>query len=63
MSVSDAPFWAWWLVPVGITTVVAVGVAVAHHEWRPRRHENALDDGYLQFRRAMARLRAGRGPR
>jgi len=57
-SVADAPFWAWWLAPVGVTAIVAVGAAVAHRERRRNRHEDEMDD-YGDFRRAMERVRGG----
>ena len=63
MSAADAPFWAWWLAPVGVTAVVAVVAAVGRRERGPDRHEDTLDDDYLDFRRAMARVRqSGRRP-
>jgi hypothetical protein len=66
LSVSEAPFWAWWLAPVGITAVVAVGAAVSHRErhrhQRRARHGEVFDD-YADFRRAMARVRRGGGRR
>jgi hypothetical protein len=58
-SVANAPFWAWWLAPVGVTAIVALGAAVAHRERRPNRHEDEMDD-YSDFRRAMERVRGGR---
>jgi hypothetical protein len=56
VSASDAPFWAWWLAPAGVTAVVAVVAAVARRERGTDRHDT-LDDDYLAFRRAMIRVR------
>jgi membrane protein implicated in regulation of membrane protease activity len=62
VSVANAPFWAWWLAPAGVTAVVAVVATVAHRERRRDRHEDAMDD-YGDFRRAMERLRGSGGRR
>ena len=54
VSLSDAPFWMWWLAPVAITAVVAVGAAVAGRERRgPDRPDDSIED-YQRFRRALA---------
>ena len=63
VSLSDAPFWAWWLAPVGVTAVVAVGAAIARRERRgPDRPDDSIED-YERFRRALAEVRQGRTPR
>jgi hypothetical protein len=56
VSATDAPFWAWWLAPAGVTAVVAVAAAVARRERGTGRREDAMDE-YRTFRRAMARVR------
>lgn len=65
MSVSDAPFWAWWLVPVLVTALVVSVVALSRRERRPKHGYDAIDD-YARFRTAMAHVRdqrpAARGP-
>ena len=61
-SLGDAPFWAWWLAPVGVTAVAALALAVAHRERRPDRREHDLAD-YDAFRRAMSRIRERGGHR
>ncbi|KQX69826.1 hypothetical protein ASD06_02065 [Angustibacter sp. Root456] len=55
VSVSSAPFWFWWLVPVVLTLLVVAGVALARRE-RPRKGVEAVDD-YARFRQAMAQVR------
>ena len=63
VSLSDAPFWMWWLAPVAITAVVALGAAVASRERRgPDRPDDSIED-YQRFRRALAGEHRARGRR
>jgi hypothetical protein len=55
LSVSSAPFWFWWLVPVVVTLVVVALVGLARRE-RPRDGLDAVDE-YARFRRAMSQVR------
>ncbi|GAA4346707.1 hypothetical protein [Angustibacter luteus] len=56
LSVSSAPFWFWWLVPVAATVVVLVVVGVARRERRPKDGTDTIED-YTRFREAMAQVR------
>ncbi|WP_426562139.1 hypothetical protein ACPPVT_16560 [Angustibacter sp. McL0619] len=56
LSVSSAPFWFWWLVPVAATVLVLVVVGLVRRERRPRDGADTIDD-YTRFREAMAQLR------
>jgi len=56
LSVSNAPFWFWWLVPVAATVLVLLVVGFARRERRPRDGADAIDD-YTRFREAMAQVR------
>ena len=56
LSVSSAPFWVWWAVPVAVTALVVAGVALAMRRERPRDGLDAVDD-YARFREAMAQVR------
>jgi membrane protein implicated in regulation of membrane protease activity len=63
VSVSDAPFWMWWLAPIGATALAAVVVAFTRRERRgPDRPDDSIED-YERFRRALAGVRQGRAPR
>jgi cytochrome c-type biogenesis protein CcmH/NrfF len=55
MSVSSAPFWVWWLVPVVVTLIVVGAVALARRE-RPRDRVDAVEE-YARFRQAMSEVR------
>lgn len=55
LSVSSAPFWIWWLVPVVATVLVVAVVGLARRE-RPRDSWDTVDD-YARFRAAMAQVR------
>jgi hypothetical protein len=55
LSVSSAPFWFWWLLPVVATAVVVGVVALARRE-RPRDGLDAVED-YARFRTAMSQVR------
>jgi hypothetical protein len=56
LSVSSAPFWFWWLVPVAATVLVLVVVGVARRERRPKDGADTIED-YTRFREAMAQVR------
>jgi hypothetical protein len=56
VSVSSAPFWFWWLVPVVATAVVVAVVGLARRERRPRDGSEAVEE-YARFRMAMAHVR------
>ncbi len=56
-SVSSAPFWVWWLVPVVVTMLVVGAIGLSRRERRPRDGFEAVDD-YTRFRQAMAHVRA-----
>jgi hypothetical protein len=56
VSVSDAPFWAWWIAPVAVTVAVAVAGALARRDRRPRDGFEAVED-YARFREAMTVVR------
>jgi hypothetical protein len=56
LSVSSAPFWFWWLVPVVGTVLVLLVVRLSRRERRPRDGAEAIED-YTRFREAMAQVR------
>jgi membrane protein implicated in regulation of membrane protease activity len=56
LSVSSAPFWFWWLVPVAATVLVLLVVALARRERRPKDGSDTIED-YTRFREAMAQVR------
>ena len=56
LSVSSAPFWVWWAVPVALTVLVVAVVGLLVRRGRPRDGLDAVDD-YARFRQAMAQVR------
>jgi hypothetical protein len=56
VTLSSAPFWVWWLLPVVGTGLVAAVVRVARRERGPRDGFDSVDE-YARFRSAMAHVR------
>ncbi|HET8614766.1 MAG TPA: hypothetical protein VFL94_04505 [Actinomycetales bacterium] len=52
LSVSEAPFWFWWLVPVLSTVVVVAGVRWSRRDRRPTDSDRSVEE-YARFRAAL----------
>lgn len=59
VSVSDAPFWVWWLVPVVVTVLAVLVARLVARRGRPRDGFDTVDD-YARFRAAMSDVRGSR---
>jgi hypothetical protein len=59
ISLSSAPFWFWWLVPVAATLLVVFAVGLSRRDRRPRDGSDAVAD-YARFRAAMTEVRQGK---
>jgi membrane protein implicated in regulation of membrane protease activity len=59
VSVSGAPFWFWWLVPVVATPLVVLVVALARRDRHSRDSEETVAD-YDRFRTTMNQVRKQR---
>jgi membrane protein implicated in regulation of membrane protease activity len=59
VSVSVAPFWFWWLVPVVVTPVVVLLFGLARRDRHSRDGEETVAD-YTRFRTTMSQVREQR---
>jgi membrane protein implicated in regulation of membrane protease activity len=59
VSVSGAPFWFWWLVPVLVTPLVVLLVGLARRDRHSRDGEETVAD-YTRFRTTMSQVREQR---
>lgn len=52
VSVANAPFWFWWLLPVVTTVVVVAGVWLSRRDRRPTDSDRSVEE-YARFRAAF----------
>ena len=52
VSVANAPFWFWWIVPVVSTALVVAGVWLSRRDRRPARADRSVEE-YARFRAAL----------
>lgn len=58
VSVANAPFWFWWLVPVATTVVVVAGLWLSRRDRRPADSDRSVEE-YARFRAAFGSSQAG----
>ncbi len=58
VSVANAPFWFWWLVPVVTTVVVVAGLWLSRRDRRPADSDRSVEE-YARFRAAFGSSQAG----